>query len=540
MKKISVKLSNKKHTMRRKLFIYMAILSATLLIILTLSLFAIGSITSTDTKLANILRLQLEVFNRDIELYYDNISFQCTKFSESITSKTEEYLDANDLNFSDLENSTENIGRLESMYMRIVKENLLKSNCSGAFIILNTSRGKQGKNSRSCVYIKRNILGYEVKNKLLLYSGSAKEGRKQNILPHRKWNLEFDTTKYPNFFKALLNDIKPLEKSSSIDGIIELPGTSESVMLVSMPIRFHDGLTYGICGFEISSDVFKAAHAQPTTLKHLVCLFTKTNSTINTKDAFGCGISNGYYKTPKGVLNTEVFSAKNNLISLENEYNSYIGMKKQVNIYNDRNKYDIISMIPKADYIQKHIIYIIKIISIIVVIGGVLISTSLYFSRQYIVPIKMELDKIKQSNTINSNSNILEIDDLLDFLTKKDKQYELSINELLKEKEKAEKEIESIQKELDRIIDDSRKEIQPDEFEYFKQNIKTLTKTERNIFRMYLEGKTSDDIMELLNIKISTLKFHNHNIYQKLGVKSRKQLIKLAVLLEKEEGSYLK
>jgi DNA-binding CsgD family transcriptional regulator len=61
--------------------------------------------------------------------------------------------------------------------------------------------------------------------------------------------------------------------------------------------------------------------------------------------------------------------------------------------------------------------------------------------------------------------------------------------------------------------------------ETFISGISSLTPTERHIFDLYIEHKTTKEIMEQLNIKENTLKFHNKNIYGKLGVSSRKQLI---------------
>lgn len=55
-------------------------------------------------------------------------------------------------------------------------------------------------------------------------------------------------------------------------------------------------------------------------------------------------------------------------------------------------------------------------------------------------------------------------------------------------------------------------------------NLDELTHTERSIFDFYVEGKSTQEVLELLNIKENTLKFHNKNIYTKLGVASRKEL----------------
>ena len=64
----------------------------------------------------------------------------------------------------------------------------------------------------------------------------------------------------------------------------------------------------------------------------------------------------------------------------------------------------------------------------------------------------------------------------------------------------------------------------PDRNEQLELGVLSLTRTERTIFQFYLEGKTTKEIMALLNIKENTLKYHNKNLYQKLGVSSRKKL----------------
>ena len=63
--------------------------------------------------------------------------------------------------------------------------------------------------------------------------------------------------------------------------------------------------------------------------------------------------------------------------------------------------------------------------------------------------------------------------------------------------------------------------------EYFLAGLKELTHTERIIFDLYTSHHTTREIMNTLNIKENTLKFHNKNLYSKLGVSSRKQLLAL-------------
>lgn len=66
-----------------------------------------------------------------------------------------------------------------------------------------------------------------------------------------------------------------------------------------------------------------------------------------------------------------------------------------------------------------------------------------------------------------------------------------------------------------------------DRYKAFLSDLSTLTKTEHIIFDFYVEGKTTKEILQELNITENTLKFHNKNIYSKFNVPSRKKLMEL-------------
>lgn len=69
--------------------------------------------------------------------------------------------------------------------------------------------------------------------------------------------------------------------------------------------------------------------------------------------------------------------------------------------------------------------------------------------------------------------------------------------------------------------------------EYFSEGLLELTPTEKMIYGFYVEGKTTAEIREKLNITENTLKYHNKNIYSKLGVSSRKELMEVAKLINR-------
>ena len=66
-----------------------------------------------------------------------------------------------------------------------------------------------------------------------------------------------------------------------------------------------------------------------------------------------------------------------------------------------------------------------------------------------------------------------------------------------------------------------------EQIEIYLAGLSNLTPTERHIYDLYVSKNTTKDIMAILNIKENTLKFHNKNIYGKLGISSRKQLLEI-------------
>lgn len=68
------------------------------------------------------------------------------------------------------------------------------------------------------------------------------------------------------------------------------------------------------------------------------------------------------------------------------------------------------------------------------------------------------------------------------------------------------------------------------------KRIPDLSKTEREIFDYYVSGLSTKEILESANIKESTLKYHNSHIYEKLNVKSRKELLVYISLMNRSKN----
>lgn len=79
----------------------------------------------------------------------------------------------------------------------------------------------------------------------------------------------------------------------------------------------------------------------------------------------------------------------------------------------------------------------------------------------------------------------------------------------------------------------SESEVFAEKCQYFESQIKNLTPTEHTIYELYMDKKSTKEVLDILNIKETTLKYHNKNIYGKLGVSSKKQLLEIADVIYK-------
>ncbi|MBQ4065353.1 MAG: hypothetical protein IJD10_04575, partial [Clostridia bacterium] len=168
-------------------------------------------------------------------------------------------------------------------------------------------------------------------------------------------------------------------------------------------------------------------------------------------------------------------------------------------------------------------------------------------------------DQIKSDERNPAGSDIPEILDLIDYLDRQEKAHGETVSALTEKHQAAENEkvrlqaeyeaalcdfhrieaeygnaqneLNRIQTELARLAYSRKTEIDPVDYQYFLAGLETLTEAERNVFEYYLEGKSAKEILTLTGIKESTLKYHNHNILGKLGVSSRKQMLRYADIM---------
>lgn len=550
-------------SMKRKLFGYMMLLALLLIAALVIGLLLFGRFESAGKNTYEALDIQMDNFEKDVFTHFDSLAAASIDLSEGMSIFLEAYLAGRGMTFDGLNDAKADIADIQEALIEPLRQNLLQENCSGVFVMLDVTVNNSVKDadvSRTGLYLQQS--GYNNSDEsILLYRGLAETGKSHGVMPHRKWRLEFRTDLIPNYDEILSNKLLPAQKAYLLTDRFSLPGTSEEAVLMVCPIVGADGTFYGICGYEVSASYFMTYHAQPTKIEHLTCLMTTEESSLNASAGMSCGVSGGYYRAPSGIL--AVKNADDGLLYFTGDNDSYVGVKRSISLSPNNNPHTLAVMMLQADYDRAVMKTILQNTLLWALLLFFAVSCCLYFSRHYLSPILKGLEQIKSGEKPDEKISAPEINDLFVFLAEKDRQHEQSMDTLAKEKQTVQKEKDRLQikyeraqqvydeaqteyvkaqedlanakRELDRLAYSRKNEIDPDDYENFLIGIQKLTPMERSIFEWYLEGKTAKEILALTGTQEGTLKYHNHNILNKLGVPSRKQMLRFAAVMKQEE-----
>lgn len=521
--------------LRHKLFGYMLVLVSLLLAVLLAGLFLLGSFTDGKSRLSKTLEMQLSVFEKEISAQTDGLAAAGIVLSGQLSERIGDSLAKDGLTFSQLEGSQDKIEEVEKDLFEPLRQALRQADCSGAFLILNTSVSRQsagGGLSRSGLYLQKSGVASQ-SSELLLYRGNAEIGKSGGAMPHRKWRLEFRADKFPDFAAICQSGATTPESGYRFSRPITLPGTSESVMLLSVPLTGADGTIYGTCGFEISESYFKQIHAQPTQLSHLTCVLTDAGGGVyHTADAMSCGVLGGYYAAPKEDLT----AAENDygFLTLTGQSDSYVGAAKEIRLSPNNPDFVLLAMTPKQDYdrsVRKSLVQKSILIALTVLLA---IGCCMFFSRRFLSPLLKALEQIRRQ-TSGEKSGIPEINDLLEFLEEQDRLRDAELSTLIGRQRKAEQEARGLRLEIEQLTGEKRESADPDRYAVFRENLSALTPKEREVFDLYADGRNAKEIQSLLSITENTLKYHNRNLYSKLGISTRRELLQFTVMLRHDQ-----
>lgn len=519
-------------TMRFRLVIFLILQVFIMLTSIIVILFITGTFSAGRNESKKIIHSELKHSSEEISERYGILSVQAVEFSEKLSRRLEEYLDENNLTFDNLRTNPEEIERLLAQVYELTFHSLQLSSCSGAFLILDTTVNPELESSnysRAGLYIKNmepNIINSSSPT-ITLLRGNAKIGRKNSIDLHTQWCLEFDI-KDADYYTLPMEAAQkhkadlPLSKLYYWTSPLLLPGTSEEVMLCSIPIIDSNNKILGVCGFEISAMLFKLSHIPNSTniYSRIFCLMTPMAIDSNYIEVNHSLVAGDYTlkKTSSVNARLQITENQDSFTIYSNQNNDeYLGYHVPIKLYPSESpfqdtRWTIAVMVPKKDIsasiTRLNIIYI-TLFAFLISLG---IVVSITFSNKYIKPISEGIEIIKSGEPEEApKTNIQEIDELIDYLA-------------------------DYKKELNKKMEQDTYQISL--LEEFADRTKTLSPAERNVFNLYIQGYSAKEIADQLFLSINTIKTHNKHIFSKLNVASREELI-LYINMLKEIGKEL-
>ena len=312
---------NIRRSMKKRLAVYMITLGIILAAALIAGLFFFNQLKSPQEELCTSLSFRMEAFETDMKSMWRNVSVMGVHLSEDMSAIVQRQTSK----LSALDGSADAMERLEEAMLEPLCQYVRQADCSGAFVVLNTSLG--GEEFRGGLYVQRSNSA-RIASDLLLYRGMAGVGRSHGVMPHRKWAQEFELSEFSELAGHLNTASAPIDRSCRTTSLLTLPGTSERAMLLTVPMLGADGTVYGLCGFEISESYFKQNFAQPTGFDHLICLLAPADNGLNASAALSSGTTGAAHVRQPGQLGLHLLAFQLGLTQLTGPDSAYAGISR--------------------------------------------------------------------------------------------------------------------------------------------------------------------------------------------------------------------
>ncbi len=526
---------NKKGTtLHRRLLFFFILVSVSLILAFTMLLSMFGFNGKEQKLIQNHLTTELSIIADEIDGDFGRIALGGITIAEDIAEKSDKFFDENGIGANELSKHPQLIEPLLSQHMTTLLNTVNNRICGGAFIMLDVSVKPDNKYAKSGVFLKKtqptatDSLGVRVH----YLRGPSNLARDNGIMLLGQWKMEFDAEVQVFFDKVIQtargNPDLPLSRLYYWTGRTVLKDNSEAGFLLCVPLISEDGTVFGLCGIEVSDRLFKALYTpEGGTYENI---FTVMAPNCDTGFCTSNGlIAGNYYLTGNHwSKDLSLKGTHDGFMHYSDGDETYGGKRESLSLYSAGSPYQgeswsVAVLMPK-DILHSAVTGNVKYFTyIVIVLLIVSIAASYFISRRYLRPVNDALHSIRNKpHDERSSTPYSEINDLFEFLAEQSRKHEETVGQLHNEKSELQAQLAS-----ERLA-----KADPDEFEMFMDNLKTLTTKERTIFELYLEGKKSKEIMEIAEINQNTLKYHNKNIYSKLGISSRKQLLEFATLMK--------
>lgn len=468
-----------------------------------LAVFSIAGVFSdSEEELYQVLSLENKNTVAAITEQVDTMEARSIAFAEQVNYAIDDMLYMAPI--SSLNDRPDLLLSLQRTLYSPVNATLKVSPCSGAYVILDATTNTSSpiaETSRTGLYLR--FANLSVKNSVnqdvVFFRGIPNVAREWQLEMHNRWNLEFDVSKIPGYDDLIKNTAEGRRSNACWTGRIPLSDTWEDVILLSVPVRSSTGEICGVCGMELSDLYFRLSYpAFQSKFGSMVTVVAPiSDGSLQMKDGMHGGLD-GTYLNDTEVLEIKEGKHFNKYIG---ESGTYLGVHQEVDMETaDGQKMVAATLVPSGGYTAivnaNRIHWIVGFLVFLLVMAALAFWLSGRFAR----PIEESLAAIRREEDLEDRrSGISEIDALLDFVREK------------------------LQNQS--FVEDVLPPDVAELFDSFAEKVGTLTATERRILQYYIDGHEIAEVSELAFISIHTVRKHNANIYQKLGVNSRDELM---------------
>lgn len=538
-------------TLQRRLILFFACVTVAIVLLFAALLLVLGINGRSDGAIYNYLDNELTDISHEVEDDFGRLALRGLDMAENIAASCCDFLEEQGMTAAELRAHPALLEPLLHRQTQTLLSLINNTTCSGVYMMLDATVNPDAENAETAkagVFIKKtfpvSVQALDSENHFL--RGPAQIGRDHGLELLGQWRMEFDISGQDFFTRVMAaardNPDAALSRLYYWSDRELLKGNSESASLLCVPLRDEDGTVFGLCGIEVSDRMFKSLYSPNNSEYPSVFALAAPSDEELFHAHWGLLAGNHYLTGP--YMDADLTMEEDGALTLfSGGETQYSGLLCPLNLYPTGSVFgdetwSFAVMMPREELEQAAMGNSQSLMLLVAVLLAVSLFSSYFISRHYLRPVTRALDSIKNKTySPAGRGGFLEINDLFEFLAQNDRAQEEAVQSLGQQVEDAHRAHAETRTRMERLSDRRRQEIDPEDFREFLRHMHTLTPKEREIFNLYLAGNSARDILSLVNINENTLKYHNRNIYAKLGVSSRRELLLYAALMERDGGA---
>lgn len=583
-----------KRSMRGRFIIYLlslVLLAGSAMLIL---LNVIGIVQPPSHDIDRFLEYELNTRTNDIKRQMNALAAHNIDLSQQLQNDIDRVMLEQGIynNYDALNNNPEALTAIQQATYQTLAAKMQQAPASGALYLINASVNTNLlEPTYNGLFLKFTNIYSEntLFNETCMFRGNPQVARNNNISLYSTWQLELNVHAYPQADKLLHAKENNISQQYILTDVAHLKESWEQSRLFLMPINSNNGRIIGICGFEISSVYFQQRTKQANYKGYPLITAILDKKADNEYQ--------GQLSNPASFVNSTIKTSsdgEHELFTAGQE--RFIGFTAPLTV--GASEHRVAVMLPADSYYHLQGQAKMRLLIMLGIILLLSLLSAGYFSKRYVDPLVADLQQLQQNPDAPPQANVLELNQFFEFLqshseqqaeklrqlqsenNQVQKQYGLAAmrlqeaqekqkqtanqyihleeqlaalqNEIQQvrlqmeqtqqeklqaqqEREQAQQQFNFAQAALEKAIEKKLESVDPDSYKMFVDNLATLTPKEEDIFNLYVQGCSTKDIISRLGITENTLKYHNKNIYGKLGVKTRKELLQYIELMRNAE-----